>query len=215
MKKGFLITFEGGEGCGKSSQVKKFEQYLSEQGKDFVLKREPGGTEFGEKIREILLHDNSKVSPKTEFFLFCASRAKLVDDVVRPALEEDKIVVLDRFYDSTFAYEGYGGGLDLKPLKNITKYVLGNWKNFVPDMTVLLDVSYEDGMKRKANDAKLKNLDRYESLEKEFHDKVRAGYLQMAKHEKKRFFVVDGTQDIETIHKQIVQEFERRLAKKN
>lgn len=212
MKKGFLVTFEGGEGCGKSTQVKRFVQYLQEKGIDFVQSREPGGTEVGEKIREILTHDKSKVSPKVDTFLLCACRAKIVEEVVRPALEEGKVMVLDRFYDAFYAYQGYGEGVDLKMLKNITEYVVG--KDIVPDLTFLFDLSYEEGMSRKAKNENLKNLDRYEVRGGEYFKRVRDGYLKIAKREKKRFVVIDASQDMDAIFNQIVEVFTERLNKK-
>jgi len=211
MSKGFLISFEGGEACGKSTQIKLFENYLkSIGGGDFLLTREPGGTEVGEKIRNILLHDKSDLSAETEFLLFSASRSKLVQDVLKPALENGKIVVLDRFFDSSFCYQGYAGNLQLNDLETITKFATGG---LVPDMTVLLDISYEDGMARKSKDENLKNLDRMELKGKTYHDKVRAGYLKLAEREPNRIFVVDAVDSIENIHNKIVAEFERRYKK--
>ena len=183
MKKGFLVSFEGGEGCGKSTQLKMFENYLKEKKIPYLLTREPGGTEVGEKIRQILLHDKSALSAQTEFLLFSASRSKLVQDVVVPALDEGKVVVLDRFFDSSYTYQGYAGDLKIGDLENITKFATGGLE---PNLTILLDLSVEEGMKRKSKDEKLKNL-----------------------------VVVDASQSVEDVQKQIIRIFEEKYNKKD
>ncbi len=208
MKKGMLVSFEGGEGCGKSTQIKLIEEYLKEQHIDYILTREPGGTEVGEKIRKILFDNKLEISPDTELLLCSASRNKLVNDVVRPALASGKVVIMDRFYDSSFAYQGYAGNLKLKDVETITKFAIG--EGSIPDLTILLDISYEDGMERKSKDEALKNFDRFELKGKIFHDKVRAGYLELAKKEPKRFFLVNANQPIQDIFEQIKNEFEKR-----
>lgn len=212
MKKGFLISFEGGEGCGKSTQIKKFSEYLKQRKIDFILVREPGGTEVGEKIRDILLHDKSDLSAETEFLLFSASRNKLVADVVKPALRDGKVVVMDRYFDSSYAYQGYAGKLNLDDVKSITNFAIG--KDAIPDLTILLDIGYEEGMFRKQRDEKLQNLDRIEKKAKEYHDNVRKGYLDLASKDKKRFYVIDALQTPEEISKKIVDEFEKKYKNK-
>ncbi len=209
---GFLISFEGGEGCGKSTQIKRFSQYLTEKKVDFLLVREPGGTEVGEKIRQILLDNKSDLSPETEFLLFSASRNKLISEVVKPALAEGKVVVMDRYFDSSYAYQGYAGKLRLNDIKKITDFAIGD--GALPDLTFLLDLSYEDGLKRKSLDENLKNLDRFEQKGKMYHDRVRAGYLDIAKHNKKRVFVIDGSQTPDQVFGEIVGEFEKRYNRK-
>ncbi len=208
---GFLITFEGGDGCGKSTQITKFVDFLKDSGVEYLCTREPGGTEVGEKIREILLHSKADMSPETELLLFSASRNKLVEDVIKPALEEGKIVVLDRFYDSTYVYQGYAGKLKVEDIKNITKFATNGLK---PDLTIVLDLSYDDAMKRKSKDEKLKNLDRIESKGEEYHRRVRDGYLKLAKENKKRIVVIDATQSVEEIALQIRNVFLNKLRKK-
>ena len=210
MSKGFLVSFEGGEGCGKSTQIKKFVEFLKKGKYDYLCTREPGGTDVGEKIREILLMSKENLSSETEFLLFSASRRKLMEDVVLPALESGKIVVLDRFFDSSYTYQGYAGTLDLKDIKNITDFATSRLK---PDLTILLDLSVEVGMARKSKDEKLKNLDRIESKGREYHEKVRKGYLTLAKKNKKRIFVVDASQGIEKVFENIKTEFEKRYKK--
>ncbi len=210
--KGFLISFEGGEGCGKSTQIKKFSEYLKSNGYDFVLVREPGGTDTGEKIREILLHEKTELSPQTEFLLLSASRSKLIETVVKPALASGKIVVMDRYFDSSYAYQGFAGNLKLNDLKTITKFAIGD--GAIPDLTILLDLSYDAGMGRKLKDDKLKNFDRIEEKGKEYHNQVRAGYHKLARENKKRFHIVDASKKIDEVFDDIVSEFERRYNKK-
>lgn len=211
MKEGMLISFEGGEACGKSTQIKKFIEFLENNHIDYLATKEPGGTEIGESIRQILLHSKEDLTPETEFLLFSASRAKLINDVVKPALKEGKVVVLDRYFDSSYAYQGYAGGMNLDTLKKITEFAI---QEQIPDITYLLDITYEDGMSRKSKDENLKNLDRIESKGKEYHDKVRNGYLQLAKNDKKRFVIIDATQSINSIYKTIIETFEERYKKK-
>lgn len=204
---GFLVSFEGGDGCGKSTQIKLFTEFLKRKNIDFLCTREPGGTDVGEEIREILLHSKGKMSAETEFLLFSASRSKIVEDVIKPALKEGKVVVLDRYYDSSYTYQGYAGDLKVKDLENITEFAI---KGTVPNLTFLLDLSYEDAMKRKNKDEKLKDLDRIESKGKEYHNKVRQGYLLLAKKNKKRIVVIDANQSVEKIEKQIQDVFQKR-----
>lgn len=207
MKKGYLITFEGGEACGKSTQIKKFAQYLEDNHIDFILSREPGGTEVGEKIRELLLHSKCDMSSTVEFLLFSASRAQHYEKVVKPALDAGKVVLLDRFYDSSFVYQGYAGNLNLDDLKSVTNFAVNGTE---PDLTFLLDISYEDGMKRKQKDENLKKLDRIESKGKAYHDKVIQGYLTLAKMFDKRIVVVDASKSIDEVFEKIKTEFDKR-----
>ena len=208
MKKGKLITFEGGEGCGKSTQIKMFAQYLNDKKIDYIISREPGGTEIGEKIREILLHCKSNISPTVEFLLFSASRAEHLDKVVRPALNDGKVVLLDRYYDSSFVYQGYAGGLKLDDIAQVTKFAIDEAE---PDLTFILDINYEEGLKRKAKDQNLQNLDRIELKGKQFHCKVREGYLKLAKVFKNRIVVIDAEQPVDKVFKDIIKQFELRI----
>lgn len=205
-----FVTFEGGEGCGKSTQIRLFERYLKENNIDFILSREPGGTPLSEKIRALLLEGKSEMSAKTEFLLFSSARVEHVENVIKPALDEGKLVVLDRFYHSSYAYQGYAGNLDLKDIEAITEFAISGCK---PDLVFLLDISYEDGMARKSRDEKLKNLDRIESKGKAYHDAVRRGYLTLAERENDKFVVIDATKSAEEISKIIISEFEKRLRK--
>lgn len=209
MKKGFLVTFEGGEGCGKSTQVKKFINYLAQNNFDYIATREPGGTPFGEKVRQISQYDDEEISPKVEALLIGASRCKLVQDVVSPALDAGRIVVMDRFYDSAYVYQGYAGsdGKLLGDIKAITKIAVGNVK---PNLTFFLDITPENGIERKA---KYKTLDRFERKSKDFHIKVREGYLKLAKQNKNRYVVIDANAPIEDIFNKIVSIFNARYYK--
>ena len=206
-----LVTFEGGEGCGKSTQIKLFERYLKEKNIDYILSREPGGTPLCEKIRKLLLENKEDMSAKTEFLLFSSARAEHVEKVVKPNLNAGKVVVLDRYYHSSYAYQGYAGKQNLNELKAITEFAISNCK---PDLVFLLDISYKDGFERKSMDENLKNLDRIESKGKAYHDAVREGYLKLAREEKERFVVIDATKSVEEISKTIIQEFEKRFIHK-
>ncbi len=210
MKKGFLISFEGGEGCGKSTQIKKFTQYLKEQGVDFLLTREPGGTELGEEIRNILLNYKGDISPLTEFFLFCVSRSKLINEVVKPALEEGKVVVMDRYFDSSIAYQGYAGGVDINKIIQTTKFVTDGVE---PDLTFLLDLKTEVGMQRKQKDENLKNFDRIERKSLSFHEKVHDGYLEIAKKFPNRIVVIDASQSPDEVFNNIKEIYQKRIKK--
>ena len=205
--KGFLISFEGGEGCGKSTQIKKFLTYLQEHGYDYICTREPGGTPVGEEIRNILLHSKDNLSAKTEFLLFSASRNKLIEEVVKPALDAGKIVVLDRFYDSSYTYQGYAGNLNIKDIKNITDFAIDG---ITPNLTILLDLDYKKGMERKSKDENLKNLDRIESKSADYHIKVREGYLKLARKNKKRIVIVNANDTIDNIAEKIAFHFENK-----
>lgn len=197
---GFLVTFEGGEGCGKSTQIKKLSQFLEQEKIPFIVSREPGGTEVGEKIRDILLNMKAEMSSTVEFLLFSASRADHIEKVVKPALESGKIVLLDRFYDSSFVYQGYAGDLNLKDIQNVTELAV---KDIKPNLTFLLDLDYEVGMLRKSKDDKLRNLDRIEQKGESYHKKVRDGYLKLAEQNPDRIVVIDASKTPDEIFEKI------------
>ena len=202
MKKGLFITFEGGEACGKSTQIKLFKEYIqTRQDKDnFVFIREPGGTILGEKIRDLLLNFRQDApTAKAELLLFLASRAHLYEKVLKPALEQGKIVVADRFYDSTVAYQGFARQImPAQEILELNKMILNS---LTPDLTFYLEIKPEIAFKRKGDDI----LDRMESEPLEFHQKVYEGYRFMAEKEKNRFAVIDATKSIDEIHNQIKQ----------
>ncbi len=207
MKQGFLITFEGGEGCGKSTQIKKLSAYLEQNKVDYLVSREPGGTDIGEQIRNILLHSKADMSSVVEFLLFSSARADHVEKIVKPALSEGKIVILDRYYDSSFAYQGYAGDIPLKKLEEITNFAIAG---AVPDLTFLLDLTYEQGLARKKENPLLAKLDRMELKGKEYHDKVRHGYLTQAQKFNDRFVVIDASRSIELIFNDILKTLKER-----
>ena len=197
MSIGLFITFEGGDGCGKTTQIKLLDEYLRAKGYKTLLTREPGSKGLGIKLREILLNYDGEVSPTCESFLFLADRAQHVDCIIKPALEEGVIVLCDRHTDSTVAYQGYGRGLDLKQIHHLNNIATSGLK---PDLTIVLDVDVETSQTRVG-----KEKDRMESAGIEFFERVRQGFLEIAKQEPDRVKVVDSTRTIEEIHKQILE----------
>ncbi|MGB2696256.1 MAG: dTMP kinase [Candidatus Zixiibacteriota bacterium] len=190
MKKGIFITFEGIDASGKTTQVKKTVGYLRKKGFDVLFLREPGGEPVSEQIRKILLKSKSVITPITELMLYLASRSQLIEKKIIPALKEKRVVICDRFSDSTLAYQGYGRGLDKIWIKNLNKKsTLG----VQPDLTLLIDVTLEVYKKR----AKLKkNKDRLEKENLAFYRKISKGYLEIARENKKRVKIVDGSGSI-------------------
>lgn len=195
MKKGLFITLEGPDGSGKSTQLEKISEYLKECNVDFIVTRDPGGTELGSRLREILLNYDGEVSDNCELFLYLADRAQHIDTKIFPALEKGKIVICDRHVDSTLAYQGYGRGLDCEKINLLNSIVTHERK---PDLTILFDVDTETASKRVGS-----NKDRLESLSFEFHKKVREGYLSIANVESERFQVVDGTKSIDEVFEKV------------
>ena len=199
MKKGMFITFEGADGCGKTTQMKLLAEYLEEKGVSVVITREPGGKGLGEKVREILLNYDGPVSDRCESFLFLADRAQNIDTIVNPAVEEEKIVLCDSHIDSTVAYQGYGRGLDIERIKMLNN-IATNWRK--PDLTLVFDIDVETSMKRVGAEK-----DRMESAGIEFHNRVREGYLEIAKQEPQRIKVIDASKSIEEIHREVIKIF--------
>ena len=183
---GLFITFEGGEGCGKSTQSRLLLKKLEQQNVPVVLTHEPGGTTLGNELRKTLKRKrDSSISSQAELFLLAASRAQLVTEVIRPALEAGKVVVCDRFTHSTMVYQGYGRGLDFTAIKMVNNMATGNLN---PDLIIFLDISPEQGLARKQS---LK--DRFELEDLSFHRRVREGYLKMAAAEPDRWLVIDAS----------------------
>lgn len=198
--KGYFITFEGVDGCGKTTQMRLLTEYLTNKGYEVVLTREPGGKGLGEKIREILLNYNGEVASEAEAFLFLADRAQNIEQIVKPAIAKGKIVLCDRHTDSTIAYQGYGRGVDIEKLTMLNNLATGNMK---PDLTIVFDIDIETSMSRVGNEK-----DRMESAGIEFFNKVRHGYLEIAKQEPERVKVIDSSRDIASIHMDSVELFE-------
>jgi len=197
-----FISFEGIDFCGKSTQVELLRDYLLAQKKIVHLIREPGGTEISEKIREILLDKkNNTMVMETELFLFSASRAQLVREVIRPYLQKGYYVISDRFHDSSTAYHGFGRGLSVDAIIKIHNLAIGET---LPDITFFIDIPNEIAIERKLKKSH-SDLDRIEVSDNTFYERVREGYLYLSKQEK-RFRVIDGTQSIENINKQIIDE---------
>lgn len=196
-KKGLFITFEGADGCGKTTQLNLLKEYLEKNGYDVLVTREPGGKGLGEKFREILLNYDGVVSERCESFLFLADRAQNIDTIVKPAINVGKIVLCDRHIDSSVAYQGYGRGLDIEEIKQLNTLATGG---LLPDLTLVFDIDIETSMKRVG-----KEKDRMESAGNEFFNRVRNGYLELAKHEPKRIKVVNSTASIEEIHEQVIK----------
>ena len=190
-----FITLEGPEGSGKTSQIPTLANYLREQGYNVLTTREPGGTPIGDQVREVLTSmRNTAMKPRTETLLFCAARAQLVEEVIRPRLLQGEIVLSDRYADSTLAYQGYGHGNDLQVLRGLLKFATGGlW----PDLTLLLDLPVETGLARKrTSGGEWNRLDAYQV---EFHQRVRKGFLEMARSEPARWQVIDATQPREMV----------------
>lgn len=200
MKKGLFITFEGADGCGKTTQMRLLSEYLEKKGKEVLITREPGGKGLGEKVREILLNYDGEVSDRCESFLFLADRAQNIDIIINPAVADGKIVLCDRHTDSTVAYQGYGRGLNIEQINMLNNLATNGRK---PDLTFVFDIDVETSMKRVGNEK-----DRMESAGKEFHNRVRYGYLELAKQEPDRIKVVDAAKSIEDIHADVVKIFE-------
>jgi len=183
---GLFIAFEGGEGCGKSTQSSLLFKKLEQQNIPAVLTHEPGGTALGNELRKVLKRKRgSSISPQAELFLVAASRVQLVAEVIRPALEEGKVVICDRFTYSTLVYQGYGRGLDVSFVETVNNIATQNLK---PDLAILLDISPEQGLARKRS-----LRDRFEMEDLSFHRRVREGYLKMVAAESERWLVIDAS----------------------
>lgn len=200
---GFFITFEGIEGCGKSTQLELLKSHLEKRGRSVLAVREPGGTLLGENVRAVLLNSTDEpVDPWAELFLYEACRAQLVSRVIRPALEAGKVVLCDRFFDSTTAYQGFGRGLDRGRIEELNLLATGG---LVPDLTVLVDCPEEVGLRRawaRIDASRGAKEDRFEKEALDFHRRVRAGFLEIAGRHK-RVWLVDGAREISTVHGQI------------
>ncbi len=201
-----FITLEGPEGSGKTSQLPDLAAFLREDGWNVLTTREPGGTDIGDQVRQILMRiDNTAMNPRAETLLFLAARAQLVEQVIRPALAEDRVVISDRYGDSTLAYQGYGHGNDLNVIRQMLAFATGG---LIPDLTLLLDVDPAIGLRRKKSEGEWNRMDAYEL---EFHRRVRAGYLELAREDPKRWVVLDAGQSREMVQSALRQVILARL----
>ena len=201
-----FITIEGPDGGGKTTQMNLLVPALEKLGFDVVRTREPGGTPIGDQIRSVIMDmKNKSMHPRAEILLFCASRAQLVEELIRPSLAAGKIVLCDRYADSTMAYQGYGHGLDRDLLKTLLNFATGGLK---PDLTILLDISAESGLRRRiTNHDEWNRMDDYAL---QFHERVRNGYLKMAAEEPERFVIINADRPKEEIHEEIISILSRK-----
>lgn len=204
MKKALFITFEGTEGGGKSTQIRKTAAFLKKKKHKVLLLREPGGTRVSEAVREVLLNPKNKgMAPEAELLLYLAARAQLVREKILPALQKGVSVILDRFEDSTFAYQGYGRGLSMKNIETVSRqWVRGDLK---PDLTIILDIDPARGLARGGRH------DRMEKESMKFHRKVRQGFLSLARKNPKRYGVIDATLSIEDVARRVEERVRRVL----
>lgn len=205
---GLFVTFEGVEGCGKTTQIRLLEDFLKLRSHDTILTREPGGTHIGDQIRKVLLSvENRGMFPVTELFLYAAARSQHVEEVIGPALKDGKIVLCDRFSDATTAYQGAARKIERDFLSQVHKIATGGLK---PDLTILLDLPAEIGLKRAWERNERERLtgkeDRFEQEAVEFHERVREGYLEIAREEPFRVKVFNALEPIDNVHQRIVQE---------
>lgn len=205
-----FITLEGPDGSGKSIQVPALAEFVRQLGYDVLTTREPGGTSIGDQIREVIMSmKNKSMNPRTEILLFCAARAQIVSEVIRPQLEKGVVVISDRYADSTLAYQGYGHGLDLKVLRGILDFATGG---LTPDLTLLLDVDVETGLsRRQQGGGEWNRLDDYALA---FHRRVRDGYLELAAAEPQRWVRIDASQAPQIVQQYMQEAVSRHLRPK-
>jgi len=206
-----FITFEGTDGSGKSTQARETLAALREQGYPVLLTREPGGTDISDQVRGILLDNlnNTEMAPTTELLLFCASRAQLVEQLIRPMLAKQHIVLCDRYADSTLAYQGYGHGLDIKTLKRILDFATGGLK---PDLTVYLNLDPKTGLERRKKGVLFgEDWNRLDNMQIEFHKRVYKGYQKLIKADPQRWLIVDAAQSQEAVFNDIMAGLAQRL----
>ena len=203
MKKGLFITLEGADGCGKTTQLNLLKEYLTSRGYEIVVTREPGGKGLGEKLREILLNYDGEVSDRCEAFLYLADRAQNIDTIIKPAINSGKIVLCDRHTDSSVAYQGYGREQNIDNINMLNELAVNGVH---PDLTIVFDIDTETSMARVGAEK-----DRLESAGIEFHKRVRNGYLEIAKKNPQRIKVVDASQTIEDVQRDVIKIVEELL----
>jgi dTMP kinase len=213
--RGTFVTFEGIEGSGKSTQIALVADYLSMQGRSATLTREPGGTPIGDHVRKVLLDPaNTALAPKAELLLYAAGRAQHLDEIIVPALKAGRIVLCDRFSDATLAYQGYGRGLDLELIRDLDRLVTAGLR---PDLTVLLDIDAAAGLSRargRNSRGGLESEARFENEHLSFHERVRQGYLDLARQEPGRFRIVDASPPPGTVQNEIRRAVDELLSAK-
>ncbi|MGL4383206.1 MAG: dTMP kinase [Bacilli bacterium] len=207
-KRSYFITFEGPEGSGKTTIINMVAQYLKTQNKDFIATREPGGSKIAEKIRDIILDTkNAKLSANTEALLYAASRAQHFDDLIKPALLSNKIIICDRFLDSSLAYQGIARNLGLESIYDINRFAINNT---LPDLTIFFDLKPEIGLQR-IKENNLREVNRLDLEGLSFHQKVYDGYLKVIELQPQRFKIIDASNDIETVFKQTIEAIEELI----
>lgn len=204
---GLFVTFEGGDGSGKSTQASLLGEWLTDQGRTVVRTREPGGTEVGLEIRELVLHHRGDIDPRAEALLYAADRAHHIATLVRPALERGEVVIQDRYFDSSIAYQGAGRVLDSEEVRQLSLWATDA---LIPDVTVLLDL--DENIARERLNAANKRFDRLENEKAEFHARVRQGFLALAKAEPERFLVLDASLPVEELAQRIRARIEAALS---
>ncbi|GAA2019084.1 hypothetical protein GCM10009740_03920 [Terrabacter terrae] len=200
---GLFVCFEGGDGAGKTTQVRLLREVLQQQGREVVVTRQPGGTPLGEQIRALVLHGDH-VSPRAEALLFAADKAHHVDQLIRPALDEGKVVITDRYVDSSITYQGAGRALGRDEIMALQHWAVGG---LLPDLTIVLDVTPEVGRERRGDAP-----DRLESEAEAFHAAVRRGYLELAAGDPERYLVLDAAQSVERVHAAVLDGVDRVLS---
>ncbi len=202
-KRGYFITFEGADGCGKTTQIQLIKEYLDKRNIENILTREPGGSDLGVHLRKILLHYENPVSNIAETFLYLADRAQHIEYKIKPALESGKIVLCDRHTDSTIAYQGYGREQNIDEIKHLNSIATAG---VIPDLTIVFDIDTEIAQKRLQGEK-----DRLEAEGIEFHKKLRHGYLEIAKNDPKRVKVIDANKSIERVFSDTIKVIEEIL----
>lgn len=207
MKKGLFITIEGMDGSGKTTQINVIKEYMSQKGYNVVLTREPGGTEISEKIRDLILDSaNTKMSEVAEMLLYAAARAQVVAQLIRPAIEAGNIVICDRFVDSSYAYQGFGRGIDFDTIADVNRAAVDG---MMPDITFFIDISPEIALKRRMAST---GADRIEKEHMEFHMKVYSGYKRLAALYPERIKTIDGNRGVEEIAEDILKWLDEKLS---
>lgn len=205
--RGLFITIEGVEGAGKTTQINSLKTALKRSGFKVTITREPGGTKISDQIREILLSQkNRRMVPLCELFLYEASRAQHVEEVILPALKKGKIVISDRFYDATWVYQGYGRGISRKSIEKLNLFATGGLE---PDLTIVIDCPIDKGLTRIRSHRK--NLDRLERERRSFHECVRRGYLKLASLDPRRVKVIDGNRKPKEVHQDILKQVLKKI----